>query len=271
MSERTAFFLGLALTIITSLIGYAFSQRLWEVIDTIFIVNTFVICIQMYFELRRGDPVFGKVIQELKDRPDVSPTLLELLESVAATLSYKDPFLTQKTVLFLQQAQSMCNGLEKGILEIDLRPGGLFFRETDIAELANARLRATSCVDINTYWNGPPGTRILRKNRMKIEGGLKIDRIFVEDSLELPLLKEVVTRNKTIGVTTRIAQSSDIDKGLVRDFAIIDDGTIAVELMLENKLPTKAVFYVASVPDGKRKIDELEEVWKNLVFHAQLC
>lgn len=269
MKEKTAFFLAFALTVITSMLGYIFQQRPWEVIDTIFIVNTFVLCIQSYYDLRSGDPVFGKVIQELRGHADVSPVLVDFLHSISTTLRHKDPFLRQKAILFLQEAQSICKSLERGILEIDLRPGGLFFRETDIAELATTHLRATSNVDVATYWQGIPGTRILRKNKMKIASGLKVERIFIENLAKLPTIQDVVARNRDLGVITRIVNSDEIDKGLVRDFAIIDGGRMAVELILEDRLPIRAVFYVASVEDGKRKIDELEGVWTNLIYHAQ--
>jgi hypothetical protein len=269
MREKTAFFLAFALTIITSLLGYIYQQRLWEVIDTIFIVNTFVLCIQLYYDLRGGDPVYGAVIQHLRSQPDVTNVLLEFLQSVSATLHCNDKFLRQKAILFLQEAQSICHGLERGILEVDLRPGGLFFRETDIAEFARARLRATSNVNVATYWLGVPGKRLLRKNKMKIESGLKVERIFIEASAWIPTIQDVVADNKAIGVTTRIVNSDEIDKGLIRDFAIMDDGSMAVELILEDRLPIRAVFYVASVGDGKRKIDELEGVWTNLIYHAQ--
>jgi hypothetical protein len=271
MREKTAFFLAFILTVITSLLGYIFQQRLWEVVDTIFIVNTFVLCVQLYYDLRGGDPVFGKVIQELRTHPDVNPIVLEFLQSVSATLRYKDAFLREKAVSFLREAQSICHGLERGILEVDLRPGGLFFRETDIVELAQTRLRATSNVNVAIYWQSTPGKRILRRNQMKIEGGLKVERIFIEDPVGIPSIQGVVAANKDIGVLTRIVNSDEIDKGLIRDFAIIDDGNMAVELVLKDRLPIRAVFYVASVDDGKRKIDELEGIWKNLTFHAQIA
>jgi hypothetical protein len=267
--ERTLFYLGLFLSLVTGICGYTFTQRPWDVIETIIIVNIFILTLQLYFHLRDGDPTFGSAIREIRSHMRVAALVAEFLNFLAAALRLEDPFLNDQIFSFLRNIRSVGQELQNGVLDIDLRPGGVFFRETDIVEHAINRVRATSYVSIPSYWQAAPGNRILRKNRTKIAAGLIVERIFIEHPDDSPVIRDVIDSNESAGATVYVVKSDAIDHGLVRDFAIVDDGNIAVELILEDRNPARAVFYSATSEEGRAKIAELGQVWSNLICHAE--
>jgi hypothetical protein len=268
MRDKTIFFVGLFLSAALAGLGYLFAQKPWDIINTILLLNCFILLIQLYYHLKDGDPIFGKAIRELKSHAHAAALIAEALDFFSDVLRRDDKFLSAQLLSFITQARDVGHNLQAGILEIDLRPGGLFFREVDAGDHAENRLRATSFVDVKKYWLGVPGKHLLRANEMRIKSGVKIERIFIEHPEDEGSLATVISSNLKNGIDAKVVKLDEIDKVLVRDFAIIDDGRIAVELFLEERIPIRAVYYAASAEDGRRKIAELESVWRRLNYSA---
>ena len=250
MRERTIFFIAFILSVLLGILGYVFQQKPWDIINSILSLNCLVLLVQLYFHMKDGDPAFGRSIQEIKSHAQISALLAEFLSSISSALRRDDRFLNRQLLSFIMDARAIGRSLEAGMLEIDFRPGGLLFREIDISDFAEKRLRATSFVNPNVYWQGATGKQLLRNNTTRIRSGIDIHRIFIEREEECMKLAPVIIQNQRIGVRVGIVCSNDIDKELVRDFAIIDDGKIGVELFLENSCLSKQYFIPLQLKTG---------------------
>ncbi|MCW2391923.1 hypothetical protein [Sphingobium sp. B11D3A] len=264
MREKTLFAIGLIMAVVLAVIGIFFPQRVWDVITLTFLTTILTLNIQLYFHLKDGDPLFGRPINALRSRGEIGKQTAEMLTCLADGLDKNDPFITRQIEMFVRDARATTRSLNDGVLAIDLRPGGMFFRETDAVDFAVSRFRATSLVDIDRYWSGAPGTRLINKGRAKVQSGVVIERLFMEYRDNLAAAEACRQRNLQSGVRAMLAIADDLDARLLRDFALIDDA-LAVELILKNREPVEAIYYSRATPDGRRKIAELDAVWKELM------
>jgi hypothetical protein len=121
-----------------------------------------------------------------------------------------------------------------------------------------------------TYWAGDEGRTLLERNKISIGNGVTIRRYFILRDINTEDYNEAIRLNKEVGVKVYIINSNGINKQLIRDFAICDDDSVAVELFLSNEnKPERVEFYFCGAHESEDKIRKLRKVWEELTVFAK--
>lgn len=266
----TIFVIGLLVSTATAVVGYVEKQKPTEILTLIFSQAILAVCLEILVARRKSDTVLGPVAAALDRDPYLLVQVKALAEQALSIRSLGSPFMNASLDRLLGDMQATVESMASGVLRINLGPGGRFFRETSAIESCKSRYQGTSMVKPEEYWHSPVGREMYEKNRSAILAGKTVERIFIERRAQLPTLKMLVKEHRSIGVKCYVAVLEDIDSSLRRDFAVIDEGEVAVHLFLDGDREwTEAVFYVREGIASKREIKELQSVWKSLMLNAK--
>ena len=123
----------------------------------------------------------------------------------------------------------------------------------------------TSFVDAKKYWKSAHGAASIALNRTAIARGVKVTRIFIEDNNRLDDLRSIVSEHCAAGVECRVAIRAQITESCVRDFAILDNGHLAVTLELDDsRMPSVTRFTTSATEVGRGEIRRLEDIYRIL-------
>lgn len=257
--------LSLSITIATTILGYFFQENVWNVVEIVFLENILLLCIQIYLRQRDEDSIISEPISLIRDSKTLWSPAIGLLKAIAHADVHNNDFFSKQLHDFLVDAKRTVENINEGILKIDLRPGGLFFREAEAPQNATTSFWATSYVDPGPYWRSSVGTRLLAKSKRKAKENVAVSRIFIEQASNLSSISDIVALNHDAGVNTKVIEAEMLDPRLRRDFAIVDGGKLAVELVLgEKREPIEVRYYSPDSEVGKKAIAELLSVWHQL-------
>jgi hypothetical protein len=80
----------------------------------------------------------------------------------------------------------------------------------------------------------------------------------------LPALQPAIEANRDAGVEVLFVDAENVDRRLVRDFAICDDGELGVELLLDaERRPERVIFYFPG--PATAHINKLRQNWDALL------
>lgn len=270
MRELKVLLLAAFITAATGLLTLFFEKAVWQIVQIILLENILILLIQVYLKQRDEDSEFSKTMTQIQDDPVLKKLCADLLAVVAESRAHSNQFFTTQLKEFLSDSCRTIASFNAGILTIDLRPGGFFFRETEAIEIATSSLWATSFVEVSPYWRDAIGVRLMSKNKKKIEEHTTVTRIFIEHSLAIDSIRDIIDANVEIGVSTKYVEADNLDSRLKRDFAIIDAGTLGVELFLnEMRQPLEVRYYSSDTEAGRREISRLTNIWRQLSYLAK--
>lgn len=265
MRELYLVLLSATITIATAILGVFFQKQVWNIVQIVLLENILILVIQVFLKQRDEDSNLSSSLSRVRSDPLLWQSTGALFRAVADSRSHKNSFFSKQLLGFLADSREAVESLNAGILKIDLRPGGFFFREAEAPETAKTTFVATSYVDPGPYWRGPVGARLLARSRKKVEEKVHVTRIFIEEPAAVHGIADIIAQNKAAGVRVKVADSSALDGRLKRDFAILDGGTLAVELVLGDKRePIEVRYYSPDTDSGKKAITELVAVWQRL-------
>ncbi len=261
----TIFIIGLIVAIVTGYFGYVKEQNLTEVLILIFSQATLTVCLELLVAKTRSDKTFGDLARRLAADRKLSGSVKVLSEHALRAKSLENQFLDGCLERLLRESEGALANMANGVVRINLASGGRFFRETAALEVCLKKYQGTSLVKPEEYWHGPIGRESLEKNRMLVLAGKTVERIFIEHRGTLGTLVPFVEEHMTAGVQCFVVAQEDVDTSLRRDFGIIDDGKLAVHLILDSDRDwSEARFYVEENPASRREIQELKSVWESL-------
>jgi hypothetical protein len=265
----TIFFISLIIEVLTAIIGYLAHIDLVQAFILILCEMTLSVCLELLFAKTRSDKLLGDLASSLQKNPFVLTHVRTIASRSLEASSLKSPFISDCLERLLRDVEATLEGMASGTLKIDLGPGGRFYSETDAISTCNRTFRATSLVNQASYWHSRAGREALVKNRACIASGKLVTRIFIEQRSNLPKLLPIIEEHRSAGVECYIAIADDLDPTLKRDFALLDDNSVAVELILDSRTPVQARFYIAERDGSRRDIQELHHVWSSLLGYSR--
>lgn len=270
MTDTVMAAIAIGISLITGLLEYFFHEDVWTIVQTVFLENILIFAIQIFHYIKNSDPYLGEASKEIRRFPEALALSKSLLEGAVRASSNSNALVKRKSLEFLREVNSSMSMLAHGIVDVDLSPGGAFFRELHAGDHSHRSYNATSCVNPASYWLGKPGAILLARNKASIRNGVEIRRYFIHPGDRFDELQKTIEVNKAIGVMAYLIDSSQINDLLVRDFGVCDEGEIRVELFLDaQRSPQRARFYFAAAPQADEKIAELKRVWEELSIFAQ--
>ncbi|MEU4242452.1 hypothetical protein [Actinoplanes sp. NPDC026619] len=211
----------------------------------------------------RTDTVLGADAQRLK--PGDVADIRELTSGLIKARQVNSEFMQSRVDDAVESLVRVLIEIGSGRAAYELSPGGIFYTEVDFIAEAKNRARVTSFVDASKYWTSAHGGSSLTQNRAAIGRGVRITRIFIEDQERLEDIRPVVEEHHAAGVECRVAIRTQIPPTCLRDYAIIDDGSLAVVLDLDDKrMPTVTRFITAATEIGRGEIRRLEDIHRVL-------
>lgn len=252
-------------SIFTAVIGHVYHLDVALIIEFIFIENIFLLVLQIFIYVRGEDPYLGEAARSIRRFEEAVPLFKAILQNAVSVLSNRNAVIRSKSLDFLNEVNVGLASLSSGLVDVDLRPGGAFFRELHAGGHAKKSYCATTCAEPSSYWARTTGKNLLLRNRQAVESGVAVKRIFIHPAASLAELRPAMDANKAAGVSVYFVDSDSIETRLVRDFGICDDGELAVELFLDAKRhPERVRFYLSGVPTADKEIRDLRKVWEEL-------
>ncbi len=257
--------LSVGIGVVIAALGFIFKASVWETIQIILLQNILMFIIQIYLKQRDEDSSISVALSSIKSSNHFRDRTEKLITKIAESTQLKHDFFSEQIKGFLFDVTQAITSINSGVLKIDLRPGGFFFREAEAPETAKVSFWATSYVNPLPYWSGSIGLRLLNKSKKIVESKIIVRRIFIEHEPNIANIENIVQLNINAGISTKIVNADKIDHRLKRDFAIVDGGTLGVELILnEHRDPIEVKYYSSETEAGRRAIGELVAVWNQL-------
>lgn len=265
MKDLQFAFVAIGLSIFTGVVLHLNHVDALRIIEFIFMENIFLVTLQIYTYVRGDDPYLGEAARGIRRYDDALPLFRTILQNAVSVLSSRNSVIRSKSLEFLNDVNVSLTHLSSGVVDVDLRPGGAFFRELHAGEHAERTYYATTRADPAIYWLSTAGNNLLLKNRHAVERGVSIKRIFVHPARKLAELKPAIEANKAAGVEVFFVDSDKIETKLNRDFGICDDGELGVELFVDANLrPERVRFYLPGAPTADKEIGDLQKTWSEL-------
>jgi hypothetical protein len=268
VKDRAFVVVALALSFFTSAILHLNHVDVVQIGTIVFLENIFLLLLHVYTYVRGEDPYLGKAAREIRGFRDALPHVSSILKNTVAVLSTNNDVIKGKGLECLNEVNSSLARLSAGEIEIDLRPGGAFFRELHAGDHARNTFRATTCADPAEYWTGIAANNLLLKNRRAVQAGVAVTRIFIHPAAMLPALRPAIEANRDAGVEVLFVDADTVHASLVRDFALCDDGRLGVELLLDpERRPERVLFYFPG--PATAQISKLQQNWDALLSVAR--
>lgn len=257
--------LSAVISIATSILGFFIQESAWNIVEILFLENILLLAIQIYLKQRDEDSELSTSLGRLRSDPKLWKVSVQLFREIADSKKHSNIFFSAQVLSFLSDARQAVASLNDGLLKIDLRPGGFFFREAEAPETASSTFWATSYVDPGPYWRGVIGARLLARSKRKVIQKVQTTRIFIEHVTGAAAIQDIIQQNKDAGVAVKLANADVLDARLRRDFAILDNGVLAVELVLgKDREPVEVRYYSPDTEAGRKAIAELISIWHQL-------
>jgi hypothetical protein len=268
VKDRAFVLAALGLTIFTGVVLHLNRVDVVQIVTIVFLENIFLLLLQILTYVRGEDPYLGKAAKEIRHFKGALPRVKSILDNTVAVLSANNKVIEAKALEFLNDVDLSLARLSAGAIEIDLRPGGAFFRELHAGEHAKSTFHATTCADPADYWTGAAAANLILKSRQAVEAGVSVTRIFIHPAAMLPALQPAIEANRDAGVEVLFVDAENVDRRLVRDFAICDDGELGVELLLDaERRPERVIFYFPG--PATAHINKLRQNWDALLSVAK--
>lgn len=265
MKDHQFALVAIGLSLFTGVVLHLNDVDAIRIIEFIFIENIFLLVLQIYTYVRGDDPYLGEAARSIRRFGDALPLFKTILQNAVAVFSSKNTVIRAKSLEFLNDVNVSLTNLSSGVVDVDLRPGGAFFRELHAGDHAHRTYHATTRADPTVYWLSTAGNILLQRSRHAIEKGVSIKRIFVHPARTLAELQPAIEANKAVGVEVFFVDSDKIETRLNRDFGICDDGDLGVELFVDAKLtPERVRFYLPGAPTADKEISDLKKTWAAL-------
>jgi len=261
---------GLLVTIATGILGYVYHQDVNQIAILIFCQATLTVCLEIMTAKTKSDTLLGPLAGRLQKDPDLLKHLRTIATHALAVKRLGSRFMNGNLARILEQMEATTEDMARGSLNVDLGPGGRFYRETNAMENCTRKYQGTSMVNSSEYWHSPVGRESLERNRQAVASGKLVERIFIESRTKLLPLRPIVEEHLAANVRCYVVTLEDVDSKLRRDFALLDDGAVAVELFLDSdRSPTELRFYASESGGSRNKVQELVRVWEALIHHAR--
>ena len=223
----------------------------------------FGICLELRYAKLASDAVLGDVAEVLRRDISLRDEVREIATDASKARLLQSRLINLHLDRILQQTREQVSQLANGKLTVDLGLGGRYL--PDLVDICRFSYQGTSLVAPDQYWRGPFGIESLKKCATAIKNGRTVQRVFLEERAHLSALSAFVYEHQQVGVICRIAVIEDLDDGLQKDFAIIDNEA-AVELEIHHKRNwTKAWYCVDSgKAGGCADLHRLQNVWRSL-------
>ena len=258
-------YVGILVAVITATVGLLTNVGLVETATLVGIEAILTVTLDTLQTIRtREDTVLGPDARELQPR-DIAHAK-GFTTGILKARRINNAFLQQRVDDAVEASRRVLTEIASGLVEYDLTPGGVLYTEVDVVASARDRARVTSFVNSPEYWTSPYGSAYLAQNRAAIARGVKITRIFIEDQTYLQALRPIVQTHRDAGIECRVAIRTEVPATCLRDFAILDDGHLAVSLILnDNRMPSAIQFVAGATEIGQAEIRRLEDVYRVLV------
>jgi len=222
------------------------------------------VSLQTFQSIRtRTDTVLGPDAQRLK--PADVAGVRELASGLIKARQVNSEFMQRRVDDAVESLVRILIEIGSGRAAYELAPGGIFYTEVDLIAGARTRARVTSFVNATEYWKSAHGTASLTHNRAAIAQGVRITRIFIEDLVHLDDLRSIINEHRSAGIECRVAIRAQVPATCLRDFAILDDGHLAVSLDLDdNRMPSTTRFVTAATEIGRGDIRRLDDIYRIL-------
>jgi hypothetical protein len=264
MRELVFLLLHITISIVTGIVGHFVEETVWQIFQLVLLENILLLLIQVHLKQQDEDSDFAKPLSQIRKDSELRKLTAELLNTIASSRRHSNQFFTLQLKTFISEAKRTIESINNGVLKIDLRPGGLLLREAEAADIAKNTFWATSYVN-SSYWEGQMGDRLLARSQKRVNNNAYVSRIFIEDKDKIPSIQNLIAKNNKVGVDTKCVEASLLDSRQRRDFAIIDGGTLAVELILNNlREPIEVNYYSPDAELGQKEISELLRIWNQL-------
>ncbi len=138
------------------------------------------------------------------------------------------PIYFKQLIKTLQSCSAVISDLAKGKLVFEKEEERISVLIPAMRE-AERTLKAVSHIHINWWFSGL-GNKYLEENRLAVERGLKVERIFVlgdrkskEEPQDFKDYLDLIKKQLDFGVIVYVARASDVSKEIRRNFLILDD------------------------------------------------
>jgi len=211
----------------------------------------------------RTDTVLGPDA-ELLDPADIVG-VRELVSGLIKARNVDSEFMQSRVNDAVESLVQILIEIGSGRAAYELAPGGIFYSEIDLIAEAKTHARVTSFVNASEYWRSAHGAASLTLNRAAIARGVRVTRIFIEDRAHLDELRSIVDEHSSAGVECRVAIRAEVPTTCLKDFALLDDGHLAVSLDLDdNRMPSTTRFVTAATEVGRGEIKRMEDIFRLL-------
>jgi hypothetical protein len=259
----------IGMSVLTAVVAHLNDIGVPSIVQLVLIENVFLLSLQIFFYVRGEDPYLGEAARSVRRFKDAIPLFKAILQNAVNGLSSTNQVIQGKSLEFLSEVNVSLASLGSGIVDVDLRPGGSFFRELHAGGHAKKTYCATTCADPEIYWGSTSGRNLLLRSRHAVDSGVSIKRIFLHSANSLADLRSAIDANKAAGVDVFFVDADAIEPRLVRDFGICDEGELAVELFLDAKRhPERVRFFLSGVPSADKEINDLKKTWDELIALA---